>query len=247
MRMILVGIGGKMGGHVLDAIEASNCDIQVVAGVDLVASNVRGIPCYPNLASVPEEADCILDFSNHLGTADITAGAVTRNLPMVIATTGQTEEEIAMIHEAAKSVPIFFSANMSLGVALLVKLAKIAAQTMPNANIEIVEKHHNRKLDAPSGTALMIANAIKEVRQHATFLLGRSGHGKRTPEEIGIHALRLGNIVGEHEVLITTEYETISLKHEAYTRALFAEGAITAIQYLVNQPAGLYAMQDMIG
>ncbi len=247
MRLILMGIGGKMGGHVLDAIEASGCDIQVVAGVDLVATNVRGIPCYPNLMSVQEEADCVLDFSNHVGTADLTAGAVQKKLPMVVATTGQTEEEVAMIHEAAKSVPVFFSANMSLGVALLVKLAKITAQTMPNANIEIVEKHHTRKLDAPSGTALMIANAIKEVRKNATFMLGRSGHAKRAPEEIGIHALRLGNIVGEHEVLVTTEYETITLKHEAYTRALFAEGAVTAVQYIVNQPAGLYAMQDMIG
>ena len=135
---------------------------------------------------------------------------------------------------------------MSLGVALLCELAKITAKTMVDADIEIIEKHHNRKLDAPSGTALMLARAIKEVREKANFVLGRSGQSKRTKEEIGIHAIRMGNIVGEHEVIVGTDSQTITLKHEAHSRALFAEGGITAAVYVAGRPAGLYNMQDMI-
>ena len=143
-------------------------------------------------------------------------------------------------------IPVFHSANISLGVALLVELAKKTAAAMPDAEIEIIEKHHDRKLDAPSGTALMIANAIREVRPEATNHCGRSGQGKRTPEEIGIHAIRMGNIVGEHEVIIGTQAQTITLKHEAHSRALFAEGAIVAADYICGRPAGLYKMDDMV-
>ena len=136
---------------------------------------------------------------------------------------------------------------MSLGVALLVELAKTAALAMPDAEIEIIEKHHDRKIDAPSGTALMIAKAITEVRPDAYNNLGRSGQGKRTQNEIGIHAIRMGNIVGEHEVIIGTQNQTITLKHEAHSRALFAEGAIAAAAFLVGCEPGLYDMKSLIG
>ena len=151
-----------------------------------------------------------------------------------------------MILEAAKEIPVFYSANMSMGVALLAELAKKTAAIYPDADIEIVETHHNRKIDAPSGTALMIANAIKEVRKAATLMMGRSGQGKRAEQEIGLHAVRRGNIVGIHEVLVSTDTETITLKHEAHSRALFADGAMAAAQFLCGKPAGLYRMQDMI-
>ena len=136
---------------------------------------------------------------------------------------------------------------MSLGVALLCELAKITAKTMPDADIEIIEKHHNRKLDAPSGTALMIADAISSVRKDAYYVFGRNGQRKRDKNEIGVHAIRLGNIIGEHEVIVGTDTQTITLKHEAHTRALFAEGAVAAAAFLVGKSAGLYNMKDMIG
>ena len=136
---------------------------------------------------------------------------------------------------------------MSVGIALLCELAKSAAKAFPDADIEIIEKHHNRKIDAPSGTALMLAHALKKVRPEAYSKLGRAGQGKRCPEEIGIHAIRMGNIVGEHEVIIGTQNQTITLKHEAHSRALFAEGALAAAAYLYELPAGLYDMNSMIG
>jgi 4-hydroxy-tetrahydrodipicolinate reductase len=171
---------------------------------------------------------------------------MARKLPTVLCTTGHTPEEKAKIALAAEKIPLFFSANMSLGVALLVELAKQAAAAFPEAEIEIIEKHHDRKVDAPSGTALMLADALCEVRPEATVNCGRSGQGKRTREEIGIHAIRMGNIVGEHEVMIGTPNQTITLKHEAHSRALFAEGALAAAAFLVGQDAGMYDMNSLV-
>ncbi|MBR4420325.1 MAG: 4-hydroxy-tetrahydrodipicolinate reductase, partial [Clostridia bacterium] len=149
--------------------------------------------------------------------------------------------------EASKSIPLFYSANMSVGVSLLCELAKKVASTMAGADIEIIEKHHNRKVDAPSGTALMIYNEIKEVKKGAFKVVGRDGVSKRQScEEIGIHSLRMGNVVGEHEVIVCTANQTITLKHEAHNRALFAEGALTAASFLIKQKAGLYNMKDML-
>ena len=164
----------------------------------------------------------------------------------MIATTGQTDEERAKVAEAAKTVPIFFAANYSVGVALLIKLAKQTAAVMKDAEIEIVEMHHDRKVDAPSGTALAIGRALQEVRPEATLVTGRSGMGKRTKEEIGIHAIRMGNVVGTHEVIVGTNNQTITLKHEAHSRALFAEGALAAAEFLIGKPAGLYDMNALL-
>ena len=152
----------------------------------------------------------------------------------------------ATIVAAAEEIPVFFAANYALGVALLAELAKKTAAAFPNAEIEIVEKHHSRKIDAPSGTALMLANAIKSVRPECKEHCGRSGICKRTPNEIGIHSLRMGNIVGEHEVIVHAGSQSITLKHEAYNRALFAEGALAAAKWLIGKPAGLYTMSDLI-
>ena len=217
-----------------------------VAGFDILPVDTREFPTYTDWKSVEGEIDCIVDFSHHAGTAAMLDFAMERQIPVVLATTGHTEAEKAYIAQAAEKIPVFHSANMSLGIALLVELAKTAVKTFPDADIEIIEKHHNRKLDAPSGTALLLANAIKEVRSKAKMVFGRAGQAKREADEIGIHAVRMGNIIGEHEVIVGTDTQTITLKHEAHSRALFAEGAIAAADYLCKQTAGLYDMQSMI-
>ena len=239
IKVLINGACGRMGCEVEKLVDAAE-DMKAAAKVDKMADKSG---CYSDINDFDGEADVIIDFSNHLGTAELLEYAVKKNIPTVIATTGHTDEELEMISEAAKKIPVFHSANMSLGVALLVELAKRAAEVMPDADIEIVETHHNRKLDAPSGTALMIAKELKKVRQKAKFVLGRSGNGKREPDEIGISAVRRGNIVGIHEVYVSTDSQTITLKHEAHSRALFAEGGISAARFLLGKPAGLYDMK----
>ncbi len=246
MNIIICGVGGRIGRELVTLSNNGYHGIKAVAGVDVVPIKDTDFPCYTSWNDVKETADCIIDFSNHAGTAALIDFATKKSIPLLIATTGHTEQEVTLITQASTKIPVFYSANMSLGIALLIELAKITAKAMPEANIEIIEKHHNRKLDAPSGTALMIANAIKEVRNKVSFVLGRSGHGKRTDDEIGIHAIRMGNIVGEHEVIIGTDTQTITLKHECHTRALLAEGAMNAAEFLAGKSCGLYSMQDMI-
>ena len=247
MKIIISGIGGRMGSEVLKLCQSNYRDSVAVCGVDFMgAGEDLGIPVYSSFSEIKEKADCVIDFSNHAMTQALTEFCISTNTPAIIATTGQTAEERDMILNAAKTVPMFFSANMSLGVALLCELAAIAAKTMADADIEIVEAHHNRKLDAPSGTALMLVDAVKSVRDGMHTVEGRSGQHKREKNEIGVHSLRLGNVVGEHEVIIGTDTQTITLKHEAHTRALFAEGAVVAAEFVVKQQPGLYAMKDMI-
>lgn len=257
MKIVISGIGGHMGAEVYKLCEAGCRGASCIAGVDpykdmgggaVKAAAAAGIPLYESFDEVPAGFSdmCIVDFSHHSATKKLTEYAVKNSIPLVIATTGQTEEEKQMIDEAAKSIPVFFAANYSLGIALLLELAKKTAAAMPDAEIEIIEKHHDRKLDAPSGTALAIARAIKEVRPEVTFNPGRSGNGKRTKEEIGIHAVRMGNIVGEHEVIVGTQNQTVTLKHEAHSRALFAEGAIAAAEFVTGKQAELYGMNDLL-
>ena len=249
MNILLNGICGHMGMEVVKLCDASYRSSRLVMGVDPRAEGeAMSVPVYRNYTEIPSSADidCIVDFSHHSCVGELLDFATAAGIPTVVATTGHTDEELRAIYAAAKRIPVFFSANMSLGVALLVELAKTAALAMPEAEIEIIEKHHNRKIDAPSGTALMIANAICDVRPTAYTNLGRSGHGKRTPDEIGIHAIRMGNIVGEHEVIVGTQNQTITLKHEAHSRALFAEGALAAADFLVGKSAGLYDMKSLV-
>ena len=247
MNILLVGMNGHMGREVIKLANARN--ICVVLGVD---PNADGTDprCVKSFSEAEDRdissVDCIIDFSHHSSAADLIAFAVKQNKPVIVATTGHTPEEAEMIRAAGSKIPVFFSANMSLGIALLVELAKKTAAAMPDAEIEIIEKHHDRKLDAPSGTALMLCDAIQQVRPEAYPVCGRSGHGKRTPEEIGVHAIRMGNIVGEHEVIIGTPNQTLTLRHEAHDRALFAEGALSAANFLTGKPAGLYTMADIV-
>ncbi len=244
MNILLNGISGFMGREVVKLCDSNYRGANLTMGVD---PNGTG-EVYRSFDAIPstEGVDCIIDFSHHTATPALLDFAVAKRLPLVLCTTGHTEDEISLIHKAAESIPLFYSGNMSLGIALLVELAKTTAVAFPEAEIEIIEKHHDRKVDAPSGTALMLANAICEVRPDAYTNCGRSGQGKRSPEEIGIHSIRMGNIVGEHEVIVGTGSQTISLKHEAHNRALFAEGAIAAADYLVGQPAGIYDMKSML-
>ena len=242
MKIIVHGAAGRMGGEVTRLVCAENSKNEIAALVDAFGSG----DILTSLDAFDGEADCIIDFSNHTATKTLIDYAVRREIPVVLATTGHTEEELEIIRAAAEKIPVFFSANMSLGVALLCSLARSAAAAFPDADIEIVEKHHNRKLDVPSGTALMLADSIKEVRPEAEYLIGRHEYGKRTKKEIGIHSLRLGNVVGEHEVIISTDTQIITLKHEAQSRSLFAEGALSAAEFLTGRPAGLYQMKDII-
>lgn len=243
-KIILNGAKGRMGAEIVKRLDSSESST-LAAGIDInAAPEVDGY--YKSLSDFTGDADVIIDFSNHACTIELLEYAKKRKIACVVATTGHSDDEKAAIIAAAEEIPVFFSANMSIGVAVLADFARRAAELMPDADIEIIEKHHNQKLDAPSGTALMLAGKIKEAIKNAAFICGRSGHAKRMKNEIGIHAVRLGNVVGEHEVIFNTGDETITLKHEAHSRALFANGAITAAEFLAAKPAGLYNMDSIV-
>ena len=244
MRIILCGYTGHMGREVREcAARAAGCEI--VAGVDPMAENPDAV-CVKSFAECTAEADVIIDFSHHSMTGDLLDFAEKHRLPVVLATTGQTEDEKARIRSAAEKIPVFLAANYSLGIAVLTDLVKRAAALYPDGEIEIVEQHHDRKLDAPSGTALALFGAVKEVRPDAEAVTGRSGQGKRQPQDVGIHAIRMGNIVGVHEVMIGTQNERITLKHEAFSRGVFAEGSLKAAAFLIGKKPGLYDMKDLL-
>ena len=238
MRAILCGANGAMGKLIDAALGA-----EVVGRVSIDGEN--NVPkTFAELGKV--DADVLIDFSHHSAIADVLDYAKSIGCAAVIGTTGHTPEEKALIFDAAKEIPVFFSGNMSLGIAVLCRLAKQAASFFPDADIEIVEVHHNRKVDAPSGTALMLFNAVKEVRPEAEANCGRAGEGKRTKNEIGISALRMGNVVGIHEVHICTGTQTLTLKHEATTRAMLADGAVDAARFMEGKPVGFYNMESIL-
>ncbi len=253
MNILISGLCGHMGTEVAKLVLAGyrGAAPAGLCGVDMNACGAEGCPAAHSFAEAGAspfiDADVIVDFSHHTATPALLDYAVAHKIPVVLATTGHTEDERAAIRAAAAYIPVFFAANFSLGVALLIDTARQVARALPEAEIEIIEKHHDRKLDAPSGTALAIANALCEVRPDATVITGRAGYGKRTPEEIGVHAIRMGNIVGEHEVIIGTPNQTLTLQHEAHDRALFAEGALAAAEFLCKQTtAGEYGMGDLV-
>ena len=238
MRAVICGANGAMGKLICGILGS-----EVVGRVSIDGEN--GVPkTFDQLG--PVEADVVIDFSHHSAVSDVLHYARTIGAAAVIGTTGHTPEEKDLIFAAAKEIPIFYSGNMSLGIAVLCRLAKQAAAAFPEADIEIVEVHHTRKVDAPSGTAHMLFNAIKEVRPNAVENCGRSGEGKRTKDEIGIHALRLGNVVGIHEVHIHTANQSLTLKHESGSRAMLADGAVSAARFMVGKPAGFYNMENIL-
>lgn len=247
MKVIVHGSTGHMGRIVAELAENGFAGADGVIRVGRSNAEKPETGDYNALSHVTGSADVVIDFSNHAGTRQLLETCVEQNWPVVVATTGHTAEEKALIAAAAEKIPVFYAANMSVGVAVLADLARRAAAMFPDADIEIVEKHHNRKLDVPSGTALMLAESIRQVRPEAEFVIGRHENGKRTKNEIGIHSLRMGNEVGTHEIYITTGNETLTLKHEAENRALFGEGALTAAAFLIGKPVGLYNMKDILG
>ena len=242
ISVIVCGAMGRMGKLCVEKIRSAD-NLELAAQVDIAGD---GEAVLTSLDLFSGTADLVIDFSFHTATPAVMAWAAAHNTGVIMCTTGHNEEEKAAITAAAEQIPVFWSANMSLGIALLIELAKKTAAAFPEADIEIVETHHNRKIDAPSGTALSIGKAIQEIRTKATFLMGRSGMAKRDPGEIGFHAIRRGNIPGIHEVIVSTDTQAITLKHEVYDRALFAEGALAAARFLAGKQADLYQMQNLI-
>ena len=246
-KIIISGCNGHMG-RVVESICSADPEVTVVAGFD-VNQESREFPVYVSPANFTGEADAVIDFSSPAALDGLLAFAVERKIPLVLATTGYSQEQLEQIQEASKSVAIFRSANMSLGINVLLELVKKASAVLGDSyDIEIVEKHHNRKVDAPSGTALMLADAIScALPQQPQYIYDR--HSRRAPrsrEEIGIHSVRGGTIVGEHEILFAGHDEQISLTHTAASKEIFATGAINAALFLANQKAGLYNMRDLV-
>ena len=247
IKVILSGSGGRMGAFVADGIEKEN-EMQVVAGVDKF-NNGQKFPIFKNFSEITNDADIIIDFSNPALLDSLLDFAISKKIPVVLATTGYSDEEISKIKEASKLIPIFFTFNMSLGVNLICSLAKKAASVLGNSfDVEIIEKHHNQKLDAPSGTAIMLANAVNSVFDNKmNYEYDRhSKRQKRSQNEIGIHSVRGGTIVGEHEVIFAGKDEVVSVSHSAFSREVFAVGAIRAAKFLFGKENGIYDMNDIM-
>ncbi len=245
--ILLCGANGKMG-KAVDSIVSADNDAKIVAGIDLIDSG-NGYPVYKNIYDVKENFDVIIDFSHPSVTDSILDYAKENNIPAVICTTGLSKEQISKIEFYSKEVPLFFSANMSIGINLLIDLVKRASRILEdNFDIEIIEKHHNLKLDAPSGTALAIADGISEaVSFNPEYVYDRhSVRKKRDKAEIGIHSMRGGTIVGEHSVIFAGNNEVIEINHSATSKEVFAVGAVKAAKFMKGKPSGLYNMTQLI-
>lgn len=249
IRILLCGCNGKMG-HMVTACAAQRDDFQIVAGVDIRTEQTADFPVFSAPAACTVPVDVIIDFSHPLSLSGVLDYATAHHIPAVIATTGLSEEQQAAIRTAASVTPVFSSANMSLGVSLLTELAKKAAEVLGTSfDIEIIEKHHNQKIDAPSGTALLLAESVKDGLSYTPrYVFDRqSVREKRDPHDIGISSVRGGTIVGEHEVIFAGHDEYITLSHTALSREIFAVGALNAAAFTVKQPNGYYTMKDLIG
>lgn len=245
LKIIINGYSGSMG-KVLTKCANEDSELEIVCGSSKDDLDVP-FKTYHKMSEVEELADVIIDFSHHSTIEDTLSYAIKTKTPIVIATTGFNDEELTKIKKASNIIPIFHSSNMSLGVNVLVKLVKEAAKSLNGFDIEIIEKHHNKKLDAPSGTAVMIANGVKEVLPDSEYIYGRHGRSdKRSSNEIGIHAIRGGTIVGEHTTIFAGHDEVVEIKHSAQSKDIFAKGAIAAAKFLVKQEAGYYNMNNML-
>jgi 4-hydroxy-tetrahydrodipicolinate reductase len=248
-RIIIHGCRGKMGQAVAAAAGIAP-DIEVAAGVDPAEGPAdAGFPVSASLSQCSAQADVVIDFSSPKALAGLLEAATARQIPVIVATTGLTSEDRALAVQASRAIPVFVSANMSLGIALVSDLAQKAASVLGESfDIEIVEKHHNLKKDAPSGTALLLADAINEVSlKSKSYVYGRQGRSAlRDHSDLGIHAVRGGTIVGEHEVIFAGRDELVEIRHSAASRQIFALGALQAARYMTGKPAGLYGMKDMV-
>ncbi len=249
INILMSGCNGKMG-QVISRLAEQYEDLHIVAGYDITQNGNNSYPVFTDIKSCNVKHDVIIDFSNPAGLNDLMAFAVAKKLPIIVATTGISPAQKKMLVQASQSIPVFFSANMSLGVNLLLDLVRKAAKLLePNFDIEIIEKHHNQKLDAPSGTALTIADSINAVLGHKQdYIFDRhSRRKKRSKTEIGIHAVRGGTIVGEHTVIFAGIDEIIEIKHSAISRDVFGIGALSAARFIYGKKPGMYNMDDLIG
>ena len=247
INVLICGIGGKMGASVLSILSPDG-EAKAVCGVDSRTSENCGVPVYKNFDDVKEKVDVVIDFSSPAALKSELDWAVKNGVPVVLATTGYGENDIRLIEDASKKTAVFRTANFSLGVNLLVKLVREAAQALGgNFDVEIIEKHHNQKVDASSCTALMLAeSAIVAYGGSKAYLYGRQGAVGKRGNEIGIHAVRGGTIVGEHDVVFAGEDEVITLSHSAQSKRVFAAGAIKAAKWIVGKPCGKYDMTDVL-
>lgn len=246
-NILLCGCSGRMGAVVSD-MAAADDNVKIVCGVDVLGEASGAYPAYETLGDCKEDADVVVDFSNPAVFDELLAFCVDRKMPLVICTTGLSEDQLAAIDKAAEKIAILRSANMSVGINVIIKLLRQIAPYMSEAgyDIEIVEKHHNQKLDAPSGTALALAEAANEEGK-LDYVYDRSQvRQKRDRKELGISAVRGGTIVGTHEVIFAGEDEVITFEHMAYSRKLFAKGALEAAKFLAGKKPGMYSMQDVI-
>ena len=247
--MIMHGCNGKMG-QVITGICKEDENIEIVAGIDPYTGLKNDYPVFAKIEECNVEADVIVDFAAAPAVDDLLAYSIEKQIPVVLCTTGLTEEQLQKVEETSKKVAVLKSANMSLGINMLMDLLQKAAKILAPAgfDMEIVEKHHNQKLDAPSGTALALADSINEALDNAyNYKYDRSQERKKRDKyEIGIQAVRGGNIVGEHEVIFAGTDEVIEFKHTAYSKAVFAKGAVEAAKFLAGKPAGRYEMSDVI-
>ena len=246
LKVLLCGSEGKMGAAVKAAAENSG-DISIAAGVDARAGGAENV--FESFSQVEGKYDCIIDFSHPSVTDSMLDYALNTKTPVVLCTTGLSGEQLERVKAAGSQIPVFFSANMSLGVNLIVALCKKATELLgENFDVEIIEKHHNQKVDAPSGTAIMLADAINEAAdgKYEYVYERQSVRKKREKKELGIHSIRGGNIVGEHEVIFAGHDECISIKHSATSKEVFAVGAVNAARFLKDQKAGIYSMADML-
>lgn len=248
MNIILCGCNGKMGQAIVNESQKF-CNMNIVAGVDIKPDSSKSFPVFSSINDVNIKADIIIDFSNPLALNSILEYSQNQKLPVVICTTGFSKEQVEKINEASKNIPVFYSGNMSLGINLLIELCQKATNVLGDSfDIEIIEKHHNQKIDAPSGTALMIANGISEhLDEKYEYKYNRTtSREKRKKNEIGIHSIRGGTITGDHEVIFAGKDEIITISHHAASRNIFANGAINAAKYILNKTPGLYKMKNLI-
>jgi 4-hydroxy-tetrahydrodipicolinate reductase len=246
IRVLLNGCNGKMG-KVISEMAKTSPTISIASGIDKNSSNLD-YPCYNSIHECKDTVDVILDFSRPDALEDLCIYSKEKNIPIVFCTTGYTPEQLSKISSLSTEVPVFHSANMSIGVNIINNILKnISNMLYKDFDIEIIEKHHNQKIDAPSGTALLLANTIKNSIEEETILIsGRDGLSKREPKEIGIHAVRGGNIIGDHEIIFAGKGECIEIKHTAISREVFAIGALKACEYIYGKEKGLYSMDDVV-
>ena len=246
-KVIITGCSGKMGASLINAA-ASREDIEIIGGIDIVEPVNAKFEYAKTFSELKCSADVIVDFSNPVVLDSMLEYAVEKNIPVVICTTGYSEEQKKKIFAASEKIAVFYSGNMSLGINLIIELAKKAAAVFGDSfDVEIVEQHHNQKLDAPSGTALMIADAISEVKTDSEYVYDRHAYRKkRDKKEIGIHSIRGGNIVGEHEVIFAGQDEILKISHSARSKAVFAVGALNAAVYMKDKKSGMYNMSDLL-